>query len=295
MGSRMTVASAYRRVALILLLAVPAYASPSPAGKVAPTPAVDAGSAADVDEHNGATPDTTTEPIVRYDGKRLSIRATRMPASRVLEAVARETGAAIRGGMPSREVTVRVESLPVAKALTAVVGSDSFMLTYGKHGSLRAITLIGTGQAAAASGAPALPTPIAMMPQPTPYAPTTEQRQAAILNRTFTVSTTLAQALGTIAPTANQIVRGALTSEDADTRGLAREALFTAFTTDPEIESAYLSTLAPVEDKRLATMLRSMGQPGAAEDLLTALSERASSSELRYKATSVRAVLRSSQ
>ena len=289
----MTIGCACRHATVVLLLAVPAYASPSPAGKIVPTPALADGGSADDVETDGAATDANGGPLVRYDGKRLSIRATRMPASRVLEAVARETGAAIRGGMPAREVTVRVESLPVAKALTAVLGSDSFMLTYGHHGSLRAITLIGTGQnAAAASTVPALPTPVALMPQPTPYAQTSEQRQAAILNRPVAVDNTLAQALGSISPSANQVVRGALTSDDADTRGAAREALFTAFATDPEIEAAYLSTLAPVEDKRLATMLRNMSPPGAAEELLTALAGRASSTELRAKAVAVRGALK---
>ena len=223
---------------------------------------------------------------MRYDGDRLTAYATGAPLTRVLDRVARATGAEIRGDVPTRNVSVALDGVPLTDALTAILRDQSFMLTYASDGSLRTIDLLAAGGAS-----PGLPpstgtTPAASASTP-PRALLEEERQAAVLQRPVTVSPEIAAALGSDTPPVGALLHAALGDERASVRAASREAILQTFAADRVVEAAYLSTLVPVADATLAAMLQRMARNAAAEELLTTLAARAPSDELRRKAASV--------
>jgi hypothetical protein len=118
-----------------------------------------------------------------------------------------------------------------------------------------------------------------------------EEDQATILQRTIGVSGPLAAAIGSAEPPVGRVLHAVLQETNPAIREAAREAVIEAFKRDPEVERAYLSTLTPVEDATLATMLAAMGPGGAAQEWMQALASRAPSMPLRLKATTVLAAL----
>ncbi len=277
-----------RRGAACLALVVVATLSLPGAGgaEVAPTPA-DARPTAPADE---VPTGGSAGPDVRWAGDRLSVHATAEPLARVLDLVASATGVEVRGTVPAGEVTVALDDVPLATALEAILRDHSFMLTYASDGALRTIDLLAAGAAAPAGTSPTgAPSPAY---SPAPRSLADEERQAAVLQRRVHVSGPVATALGTDTPTAGELLQAALGNDDARARAASREAILTAFGTDPDLEAAYLSTLAPVADATLATMFRQMARGAAAEELMAALAGRTPSHELRYKAGAVLAELR---
>ena len=113
-----------------------------------------------------------------------------------------------------------------------------------------------------------------------------------MLQREVPVSGALAKALNTSTPSAGVLLHTALQSPSGEIRAASRRAILAAFDADPELEEAYLSTLAPVADPTLATMLRRMAKDDAAEALMSALAAGARSEALRSKAAAVLAALR---
>jgi len=83
------------------------------------------------------------------------------------------------------------------------------------------------------------------------------------------------------------VLHAAVQEHDPAARAAARDAALGALTVDPEVEAAYLSTLAPVDDAVLAKILRASAAEGAAEEWMAALVARAPSAELRAKAAAV--------
>jgi hypothetical protein len=233
-----------------------------------------------------ATPDGPD--VVEYRDDRLTVRVTAGPLARVLSEIARASGAEVRGAVPAREVTATLDRVPLSEALATLLGEQSFVLRYGSDGALRAIELLGVGPSA--SPLTASPTPTA---SPAPLVE--EEAQAAILQRPVPVSGALARAVGTQTPSAGRLLHAALGEERVTVRADAREALLAAFTADPEIEAAYLSTLRPVDDRALATIMRGSARGKGAEDLMATFAARAPSPELRAKAAAVLEELRRTQ
>ena len=229
-------------------------------------------------------------PEVRWTGDRLTVHATAEPLARVLDVIASTTGIEVRGNVPAAEVTVALDDVPLATALETILRDQSFILRYGSDGALRAIDLLGGGRPAAIAASPIVaPSPAHSA---SPRSLEDEERQAAVLQRRVHVSARVAAALGTDTPTAGDLVHTALGNDDAGIRASMREAILTAFATDPDLEAAYLSTLTPVADATLASMFRRMARGTAAEELMTALASRAPSQELRHKAGAILAELR---
>jgi hypothetical protein len=264
--------TAARAWLLTLLLA----SVPGP-GAAAPTPA--------------ATPQPTTDASpqaaerIQYEGDRLTVRATDVPLDRLLAEIAAVTKVTIRGTAPSRPVRVDFQAVPVREGLLRIFGEESFMLRYGSDGTLRAIDLLGRGDAvgtvAVASISPSPRPPLAK-----------EEEQAAILRRPVRMEGALADALGTEEPALGQVLHAVLGQTDGALRAEAREQTLAAFARDPEAEAAYLSTLEPVDDETLAAMLRNMAaEPGAAEEWVAALATRAPSAKLRAKAAAVQTIM----
>ena len=236
--------------------------------------------------------DDPTDDVVRYENGRLTVRAMNAPLDRLLGQIAAATGATIRGGMPNRTGSFDFTDRPLSDALSRMLGSESFMLTYAPDGSLRTIRLLGRGEAVVAVASPA-PAP---SPGPAPAAPlAAEEQQAAILQQQVIVTDhpPLRRALGTTLPSIGQVLHATTREANPNARGAAREVALKEFRSSPEVEAAYLSTLEPVDDATLAKMMQSPdAPPGAAREWLQALAASAPSPALRAKATAVLKVLK---
>jgi len=81
-------------------------------------------------------------------------RLSGMPNSEILEELARQSGAEIRGQVREpREVTADFESVPLPEALARLLGEQNFALVYGKGGRLKAVRLLGGSQEVAEASA----------------------------------------------------------------------------------------------------------------------------------------------
>ena len=220
--------------------------------------------------------------IVRYEHDRLTVRATDVPLDRLMAEIAAVTHVAMRGTVAPRPVSIDCEGVSLSEGLTRILGAESFMLTYGSDGALRTIDVLARGSAPA-------PSP-AVSPSPRPPL-AAEQEQATILQRRVPVSGRLAAALGSDQPAIGRVLHAVLQERRPATRAAAREAALAAFARDPEIEAAYLSTLAPVDDAVLARVLGGPAAAGSLEEWMTALATRAPSAGLRAKAAAVLAAL----
>ncbi len=225
-------------------------------------------------------------PPLRYADGRLTLRVERMPIADVLHRIGDATGAVVRGDVPSGEVTVALESVPISVALDTILGSHSFMLTYGAHGALRSIDLLGTGP------------PVTLFPTPaagrTPgISLAAEQQQANVLQREVPAWGELQGAFaGTEPLTVGRLLHAVVSDGRPGVRAAAREVVLNAFVEHPEVEAAYLSTLTPVDDATLAGMLRGSNVDGSAEEWLSAVTARAQSQALKEKAAAVLRELR---
>ena len=91
-----------------------------------------------------ARPEDGAARVVRYANDALTVRLSRASVNEVLDEIARQTGAEIRGqSMDSREVSADFEAVPLPEALDRLLGSQNFTLIYGENGNLRAVQLLG--------------------------------------------------------------------------------------------------------------------------------------------------------
>ena len=224
--------------------------------------------------------------VLRYERGRLTLHAAGVSLAGVLEAIARVSGAALRGTLPSDDVTATLDDVPLADALTTVLHGRSFMLVYDGGGALRVIELLEAAPAVASSPEP--PTlPIAATSSPSSGTLAEEEAQAAVLQRPVAISGTLARALGDEQITTGRLLYAATNEPQSAVRAEAREALLATFAADPAREAAYLSTLTPVANDVLARILRGSEQDGGAQELMAELASRSRSPELRAKAAAV--------
>lgn len=82
-------------------------------------------------------------PKVSYQNDRLTLHASDMPVSDLIEALKKETGAEIRGEAPDGKISATFDDVPLREALGRVLGDQSFTLTYADDGRLKAIQLKG--------------------------------------------------------------------------------------------------------------------------------------------------------
>jgi len=91
---------------------------------------------------------------IQYDDDRLTLRVEDALAADILQDVARQSGAEVRGQIPTtRRVSAEFEHAPLKDGLERVLGAQNFTLTYAKDGRLKMIELKGLpeeGQAAKA-------------------------------------------------------------------------------------------------------------------------------------------------
>ena len=114
----------------------PGPAPAAPAAPVAPTGTAAAPSAATGPETPGRE--------IHLNGDRLTVRVTGVPLDDVLNAIADQSDAEIRGSvLTPRDITTDFENVPVQDGLHRILGDQNFLLTYRQDGTLRTLALMG--------------------------------------------------------------------------------------------------------------------------------------------------------
>ena len=104
---------------------------------------------------NARAAEDAPAPLIRYSNDALTVRLSGVPNSEILEELARQSGAEIRGQVrEAREVTADFESVPLPEALARLLGEQTFALVYDKGGRLKAVRLLGGSQEVAEASAP---------------------------------------------------------------------------------------------------------------------------------------------
>ena len=81
---------------------------------------------------------------IHLKGDRLTVRVTGVPLDDVLNAIADQSDAEIRGSvLAPRDVTTDFENVPVQDGLHRILGDQNFLLTYRQDGTLRTLALLG--------------------------------------------------------------------------------------------------------------------------------------------------------
>ena len=219
---------------------------------------------------------TATAPDVRYRAGRVTVHVHDTPLATVLDTIARDAGATVRGDVPSRDVSADLDDVPLDDVLARLLGKDSFALTYAPDGGLRTIELLAVGKPAPAWPPPGVDASAGVAPE----------RQAEVMGRRVDVGARLATALGTRRPTAGELIHAALREKDDRARADAQRRVLAAFEADHELEDVFTRTLAAIDDHTLASIFRDWSGTRARE-FVAALATRAHSPELRTKAGAV--------
>src|SRR5581483_9010139 len=81
--------------------------------------------------------------LVVVHGDALTVRLVNVPVTEVLEDIARQSGADIRGTVRKpREISAEFADVPLADALQRLLGDQAFALVYSSTGDLRAVKLV---------------------------------------------------------------------------------------------------------------------------------------------------------
>ncbi len=240
----------------------------------------------------GARPDSAPPGrVVAYAHDTLSVRLSNVPVEEVLDDVARQTGAEIRGSVAHpRSVSAEFDALPLPEALHRLLGDENFTLVYGEGDRLRAIKLLGGPQVQGASTARAPGAPV-------PAAPAKPAASLPILlglvnaHPPVQVSGRLAQVLGSSTATLSQVLQMGIQHEDAVVRGEAVRAGLQVLETDAHLRTSFMSTLNGIDDADLARYVRGMAGPRAEETILQIMTQ-SRGSDFRIKASGILQQLR---
>jgi hypothetical protein len=225
------------------------------------------------------------ERVIRYDKDTLTVHLTKAPLSEVVDEVARQTGAEVRGQLRSpHDVTAEFNQVPFPEAMHRLLSDENFALVYAHDGRLRALKLLGSPLAPPAPGTTPVPPP----PPPAPGVPASPADLAALVSRHAPVPIAghLADIVG--APTASlpQLFDLGVRHEDATVRAEAVRAIVSTLEIDPALRTAVIGHLNNVDDVALSTMLRGAAGDHAEEVAMQVLAH-ARASEIRVKASSV--------
>jgi hypothetical protein len=161
-------------------------------------------------------------------------------------------------------------AMPLPEALTRELGVESWMLTLGPDGKLRAITVL----------ADAIRSPVEKS-EPRPVAGHPLDRMLPL-----PPAGVLAKILGAPTATGRQLADLALRQDDPDVRGEAMRVAVDAMMRDPALEGALLGALDALDDDALAHALESVAGE-AAPALLSLVADRARGRPLGRRARSV--------
>jgi len=266
---------------LLVILAASLAASVPAAEEAAP--------AAAALESNGSVPSGVETSAVSVRSDRITGEFTGVPVEEALRQISLATGADVVGTvLESRQVTIKLDDVPLETALPRILGQQSFSLVFDAEGGLRRIRLIS-----AAAPIAAVPGATRVAPAATPVVATPSQFMA--LEVPITTVGPLADALGQGGKaTMGQLLEQAASNEDAAVRVAAVDAAMAAIERDGAMQSSIDRMLTGVDDQLLASLIR--GSAGArSTELMSRVLSRTRRPEFRQRVVNVLRSLRETQ
>ena len=221
------------------------------------------------------------ERVIQYAKDALTIHLTNVPVAEVLDEIAHQSGAEIRGQVHAdRAVTAQFDAVPLPEALHRVLGDQNFALVYGEGGKLKSVRLLGgtPGETAVAAASPITP---AQPPASSPGLANLVANHAPV-----PVSGRLAQTVGGPNATLQQLFEIGTRNEDSSLRSEAIRTMVSTLETDPALRAAMIGELGTIDDGALSAILRGAAGEHAEEVAMQVLTQ-ARASEIRVKASSV--------
>ncbi len=228
---------------------------------------------------NARAAEDTPAPLIRYSNDALTVRLSGVPNSEILEELARQSGAEIRGQVREpREVTADFKSVPLPEALARLLGEQNFALVYRKGGRLKAVRLLGDDLAGAPTTTTLPATPAAPFPG----------SLAELIDRhpPVPVAGQLADALGAQSATLRQLLDLSLHHGDPAVRAEAVRTGIAAVEAEPTLRTAVIGELSNADSAFLSALLRASASEQA-EDVAMQVLRDSRAAEIRVKALSV--------
>ena len=209
-------------------------------------------------------------------------------AEEALRQIASATGADVVGTvLEGRQVTVKLDDVPLEAALQRILGTQSFSLVFEADGGLRRIRLIN------APMAPTAPAGGRVAPAPAPVVSNAAQFMA--LEVPISTVGPLAEKLGPSGKaTMGQLFELAARSDDAGARVAAVDASMAAIERDTNLQGSIDSMLTGMDDQSLAMLLRSTAGERASE-LMSRILSRTRRPEFRQRIVNTLKALRDTQ
>ena len=224
--------------------------------------------------------------VVRYDHDVLTVRLRGVPIADVLQKLAVQSGADVRGQVREpRDVTASFDSVPLPEALARLLGDQNFALVYGSGGRLKELQLVGSD--AVLVQAPAPPTPRGQRPPFPGLLPGIIDGHAPV-----PVTGAVADALQSDVATLRQLLELALRHPDATVRA---EAVQTGLATVEAERALYVAVVAELDHTDgvvVAGLLRASAGEHAEE--IATLVSKTTAAKFRLMASSVLQRLRRS-
>jgi hypothetical protein len=227
-----------------------------------------------------------TAPRVQYRDDRLTAHVEGAPLHDVLAAIARATGAQVRGQpLDDRPVSIELDAVPLDDALHRVLGSQNFTVSYARDGRPRTVLLLGGPEAPPPmSDRPtAAGVPVAA-PAPTGPAFPLPLSRALMRARPVPVPEPLAEVLGTDRATFPELLELATVDDDGIRRAQATQAVLSALERQSRLRRSFLRTLHDLDEESLQAIVAGDGGPRFV-DILTYLAVHSRERALQKKAT----------
>jgi hypothetical protein len=222
------------------------------------------------------------ERVIQYAKDALTVHLTNVPVAEVLDEIARQSGAEIRGHVRADgAVTAQFDAVPLPEALHRLLGDQNFALVYGESGKLKSVRLLGGTPGQTAAVAPAPVTPAVQPPASSPGLANLVANHAPV-----PVSGRLAQTVGGPNATLQQLFEIGTRNEDSSLRSEAIRTMVSTLETDPALRAATIGELGTIDDGALSAILRGAAGEHAEEVAMQVLTQ-ARASEIRVKASSV--------
>ena len=232
---------------------------------------------------------------LEYRDDRLTLRAHDTPVADVVDSLKRQSGAELRGTVPDGAVTAALDAVPLHEALGRLLGEQSFTLTYGEGGRLKAIEL---------KGGPVAKSPSSESASASHHggdAGKGPARWAAIASAfndggSVPVSGLLRQVAGTDKASWDFVLR-MTGAKDPMVKSEAIRAGVRAVENDDDMRESLLAILRSMDDQELATFVRAMAGSinDDPESIMKAIARASRDDEVRARAHDVVRQLRVDQ
>jgi hypothetical protein len=223
-------------------------------------------------------------PLVQYDDGRLTAHLEGADLTAVLVEVAGQAGLEIRGAPTDpRPLTIDLDHVPVADALTRLLVGQSFVLRYTDAG-LRGVRFLGNSGATLVAASP----PISSDPADLLEVPPSSAQEAS--NRPVAIGGRLARAIGTDRANFSEVIDVAMRNADPRVRADALRIGFRILDSEPELQQSVLYVLDHWGNDQLAGWLTAVAGEYAG-DIAHRTAKSARWDPLRRRAEAVERVI----